>query len=1085
MPPVTEPFHGRLLVGLNSILPDAPSSWTVLSWFGVRYMPCSGRARAAENTNVWETANLGWWDFQRRRMSSIWLTKTIYDRVTKAAAEYEALEQAGDLAKAEILWDETSAVNAREIREHAEYAKGLFVKATQQMSTMQGILPEAYCEEFLKTTETLPISSPEEVYDVVERDLQRSPHEIFEAFDQVPIASASIGQVHKARLAGSGELVAVKVQHDGVDRVFMDDLGTLASIAEQVAYWMPGIDFRKAVEEWEESVPRELDFREEAVALSRASKVLREFRSHAIVPAPRDTISNKRVLVMDYIDGWPIARLKDREFCKANGLKKKMIMRELLDALGILTFRDGLIHGDPHAGNVRCICDSKAPGGAAPVIFDWGMTRVLTNNERFILAKLFHSLANMDMTGIFEALDFLGFRFNDSLSHDFQEELVGRLRAMMKDTVSKTQTRKNTRAGMQEMKSRAEAGKKVPPGKIFDDFPKCIVFFLRMCECVRGLTVMCDVEGLPVLEIFTSHARKAFIEGSRKEAIVSSVSLFTGSASSSSPLAPSRGQEASLPWGRQTSVKQEASLPWSRQTSAKPPTSVLFPAEPLEAVADLALERRVRECLTELASRNQLVGAQVAVVQAGRVICDISFGTLSSIDMRPVKGSTRFPLLGAVAGVATLALLRDLRRWCETPSAPSHPDSSCQAALLGVPIGPGRLALVLDTSVAKFWPQFGGGSSSITLREILGHAAGLQDAFPDDFGPRYLDDAAAVLQHLELASLKTAREPRYSYILQTFVLAKLAECLGPRRDLLQWLRSTLGPLGFDAVLPAGAGGEAFICRDLPSLSRVSMGEVEQARNKRNLRKGGDHVSSEGAATPTSQRPSPSSSPRRLSVPTKTLAEAAAKSPMAFDPLAANISQASSSKGFRAGLPIATSARSLATLLASSDMHRDLEALGALLIPDERARDDTALGWFLTGGACQWTRGGLQKLQLRPLCPRTLISRRQEGYGVVCGLGPSVAHFPGLAGGEGVTVAVMVNNVLRGRDVAARLTTEVLSGYGYRPVWPRMPLHVMREARDKLSQDEMGASIIRELARIEGRGGSNCGGCLAGLQPCCV
>merc|ERR1719199_406065 len=140
------------------------------------------------------------------------------------------------------------------------------------MSTMAGVLPDCYCQEFTKTTEQLPVSSPDEVYTTIQRDLGQEPTAIFRAFDRKPVASASIGQVHKARMRSTGELVAVKVQHEGVKRVFEEDLNTLAALAEQVAYWYPSLDLRPAVQEWRDVLPIELDFRLECEALMRAHK---------------------------------------------------------------------------------------------------------------------------------------------------------------------------------------------------------------------------------------------------------------------------------------------------------------------------------------------------------------------------------------------------------------------------------------------------------------------------------------------------------------------------------------------------------------------------------------------------------------------------------------------------------------------------------------------------------------------------------------------------------------------------------------------------------------------------------------------
>jgi aarF domain-containing kinase len=100
-------------------------------------------------------------------------------------------------AETDRMWDDCHKINAREIREHAENEKGLLIKACQFMSALAGVLPDPYVQEFQVLTEDLPVSSIEEVFRVIQRDLSVKPREIFTVFSPEPIASASIAQVHR------------------------------------------------------------------------------------------------------------------------------------------------------------------------------------------------------------------------------------------------------------------------------------------------------------------------------------------------------------------------------------------------------------------------------------------------------------------------------------------------------------------------------------------------------------------------------------------------------------------------------------------------------------------------------------------------------------------------------------------------------------------------------------------------------------------------------------------------------------------------------------------------------------------------
>lgn len=952
------------------------------------------------NGPVWETADLTWWDFQRRRWQTLWLMKTIYYRLKRIEADTEAMEPGEEV---EAMWNEVHEQNAREMKEHAEQAKGLFIKAGQVMSAMVGVLPDPYTREFLSLTDHLPVSSIDEVFRTIRRDLKRPPRDLFSSFDPEPIASASIAQVHKARLRSTGEVVAVKVQHEGVDRVFLEDVSTLSIVAGQVAFWSPDLDFRKFAEEWNDSLPHELDFHEERRALERAGVVLRKAGIRVIVPRVHKRLYGQHVFVMEFIEADPIMKLQDRKYCEHNKIDKHVVLRTLLDAFGVMAFKDGMFHADPHAGNVRIVVDKNAPGGATPVLFDWGLFREITDEERMGLAKAFHCLGNFDIAGLFDVLQVLGFTVRpELLTDDFRRELLEKARGVMKDTVNRETTRNNMRREMNEYKERIKANAEsadtqgsYSPIFFLEDWPKCIIFFMRMLQILRGLCVAVDAEAIPILQIFAKHAREALMEGSQKQSLVSRVKMFAG-------------REA----------RQRRRTPENLQQQVRPE---------VRTETNATLEARITAKLKDLAASQRIVGAQVAVIQGGRLICSVAEGTLSTIDSRPVQTTTRFPLMGATPGIAALAALRVLSRI--SSQAEGSSSSSLESAL--------------RTPVTKLWPQFSGGNSEVTVADLLSHRAGVQDAFPEKFSPQMLDDIAAMVQHFEQVSLPSAREARYSYLLQAFIMTKLGDCMVGKDSLLHWLGDELGPLGLDIAAPAGRGGEATVCRDLPELARVSMNEVNTGRDRR-------------AGVKATSPKDAASTPKAAS--TRTLLEALAWYPLVFDPLQANAAHGGM---FRAGLSLGASAEGLASMMSSEALQKDLAALHALELSGQ---DPSAIGWMLTGGACQFTAGGLQVLQLQGCGHRALLASRQGGYGVLCGFGSCVAHFPDLAPG-GVTVAVLVNDVLRGREAAAELVAEALSGYGYAPAWTSMPMRVLVDA-GRLARSKEAEPLVQAVGGLQ-------------------
>lgn len=738
----------------------------------------------ASDRPVWETSNLGWWDFQRRKWDTVCVMNAVYSRHTQCQTKAEEL---GIGHEQDQLWHECFALTAKEIRQHAEKTKGYFIKAGQIMSTMVGVLPDEVTSELVALTDKLPASTVDEVFRTIQRDFHLPPADVFSHFGHAPVASASIAQVHKAKLRATGELVAVKVQHEGVDTLLMEDVDTLATVADSVVYWSPDLDFRDIVEETRKVLPQELDFREERRALERAGNALRKEGNPSIVPKPHTTLFGPHVFVMEYVDAVPITNVADTAFCKTHSVDKIKVVSSLVDAFGIMAFKDGLFHADPHPGNIRLVLDDSVEGGARPVLFDWGLFKEFEDTERLVSAKVFHCLGNFDVAGVFEALDSLGVAFKKEASnHDMRREIFERARSVMKDTVSRATVRANVQLDIAEHGERVRKAKadgrtsvaSYSPLWFLADLPNCIFAFLRMMQMLRGLCVTLEAEGLPILHLLTSRAREALQEASLRQDLAKSMTLFAGH------------KEV----GRTLSFDLD-----------------------VDYVADSSLEAKVRQRLHDLLLLEKVVGAQVAVVVGNRLVCDLAVGDLSTTDARPVHRSTRFPLLGASSSLGVLALLRALRRI---------------ASDVNNPYGINCMRQVLWTPIARFWPKFAGGHSQLALKDLFSHSAGLQYAFPSDFSAGHLDDLQGMAKHLEETTLEGPWSPRYAYLMQSFAVTKLASVLCNQDSLLHLLRVELSSLGLDVSAAGGGPEAASICRDLPALSRVSMAEVDASRARR-------------------------------------------------------------------------------------------------------------------------------------------------------------------------------------------------------------------------------------------------------------
>ena len=225
-----------------------------------------------------------------------------------------------------------------------------YVKLGQLMSTRADLLPPAYIAALSRLQDDVAPFPFEEVERIVESELGARISRAFQIFDNVPLASASLGQVHKAVLR-NGRSVAVKVQRPGIREQVLDDLDALREIAEFAdAHSAIGrrYGFGAMLEEFRKSMLRELDYQQEARNLELLRANLAEYpRIH--VPAPVPDYTTSRVLTMDFVGGrkltslGPLAQLE----VEGNALADQLIGAYLQQILV-----DGFFHADPHPGNV-------------------------------------------------------------------------------------------------------------------------------------------------------------------------------------------------------------------------------------------------------------------------------------------------------------------------------------------------------------------------------------------------------------------------------------------------------------------------------------------------------------------------------------------------------------------------------------------------------------------------------------------------------------------------------------------------------------------------------------------------------------
>lgn len=257
-----------------------------------------------------------------------------------------------------------------------------FIKVGQLFSTRADLFPGEYVEELSKLQDRVPAFSYEQVEAIIEQDLGKKIPELYRSFDPIPLAAASLGQVHKAQLH-SGEEVVVKVQRPGLIKLFTIDLEILKGITRYFQNhpdWGRGRDWLGIYEECCRILWEEIDYLNEG---KNADTFRRNFRGEDWVKVPRVywRYTSPRVLTLEYMPGIKISHY---EALEAAGLDRKALARMGAKAYLQQLLNNGFFHADPHPGNI-----AASPDGAL-IFYDFGMMgRIKPNIREQLMETLF------------------------------------------------------------------------------------------------------------------------------------------------------------------------------------------------------------------------------------------------------------------------------------------------------------------------------------------------------------------------------------------------------------------------------------------------------------------------------------------------------------------------------------------------------------------------------------------------------------------------------------------------------------------------------------------------------------------------
>ncbi|KIA83621.1 ABC transporter [Kaistella solincola] len=271
-----------------------------------------------------------------------------------------------------------------------------FVKLGQLLSTRPDLLPDNYLEALADLQDDVETISYEEVAKIFEEEIGVSISKAFVDFNPEPLASASIGQVHRATLH-SGREVAVKIQRPGVRKNFISDLETLQKMADLAVNYSKGARkyaLDNVVEELRFILLNELDYNKEAQNLLTLRENLKKFKN-LLIPAPVKEYSSSKVLTMDYIEGKKITSLGNLKKVETDFTP---IIDDLVEAYLQQIVVDGFAHADPHPGNIHLTPDNKV------ILMDLGMVAKFSPQMMEKIMMLMVSISKKDGDAMADAL---------------------------------------------------------------------------------------------------------------------------------------------------------------------------------------------------------------------------------------------------------------------------------------------------------------------------------------------------------------------------------------------------------------------------------------------------------------------------------------------------------------------------------------------------------------------------------------------------------------------------------------------------------------------------------------------------------
>lgn len=362
---------------------------------------------AAESKSV--VQDLSTWPERLLRLTSTGLV------LTRLAAGYRLHSTKAAFlsrSRAERALEDLHRDSARRLYDLSVKHGGAFLKVGQMLSARPDLLPEVYVRELSKLQDAAPEVPFPAIMRMLEEELGRPLEEVFAAFEEAPLAAASIGQVHRATLH-DGREVAVKVQRPHIAELVALDLTLLEIFVRALSEDLPPVDFDTIIRETRAMIEAELDYVREA---ELTQSVAEFFGDEGPIRAPKIVaeLSSRRVLVTEFMAGEKITNVLDA-FAEAHAQGDEaaqgritLLLSRVLEAYTRQALDLGVFQADPHPGNLLADREGNL------VLLDFGCAKEVAVSQRARLVELAQAFVFKDADGMADAMEAMGFQTNSA-----------------------------------------------------------------------------------------------------------------------------------------------------------------------------------------------------------------------------------------------------------------------------------------------------------------------------------------------------------------------------------------------------------------------------------------------------------------------------------------------------------------------------------------------------------------------------------------------------------------------------------------------------------------------------------------------